>query len=128
MIMMSLQTFEVFTFVKSTNFQTKSTKRGILGALISGILGGFFSSPCSTPILVVLLALVSTSGNLVWGIFLLLLYSLGNSILVIIAGTGASAVKKIVQNKKYGKISAILKYTMGIIILILGLYMLYLGF
>ena len=89
MIMMSLQTFEVFTFVKSTNFQTKSTKRGILGALISGILGGFFSSPCSTPILVVLLALVSTSGNLVWGIFLLLLYSLGNSILVIIAGTGA---------------------------------------
>ena len=128
MIMMALQTFEVFTFIKSTNLQTKSAKKGYIGALISGILGGVFSSPCSTPILVALLALVAKSANIFWGIFLLLLYSIGNSILVIIAGTSVGTLRKITQSEKYGKISIILKYFMGIVILIIGLYLLYLGF
>lgn len=128
MIMMALQTFEVFTFIKQTNLQSKNTKKGYVGALIAGILGGVFASPCSTPVLVVLLGLVSKSGNILWGILLLLLYSLGNSILVVIAGTSVGTVKKITQNPKYGKISNILKYVMGIIILLIGLYMLYLGF
>ncbi len=42
MIMMSLQTFEVFTFFKGTNLQSKNTKKGYIGALISGILGRNF--------------------------------------------------------------------------------------
>ena len=33
--------------------------RGYLGALVAGILGGVFSSPCSTPVLIVLLAIVA---------------------------------------------------------------------
>lgn len=128
MIMMALQTFEVFTFIKQTNMQSKNTKKGYIGALIAGVLGGIFASPCSTPVLVVLLGLVSKSGNILWGIFLLLLYSIGNSILVIIAGTSVGTVRKITQSHQYGKISNILKYIIGIIILLIGLYMLYLGF
>lgn len=128
MVMMALQTFEIVVFIKPTNLQIKNTKKGYLGALIAGILGGFFSSPCSTPVLVVLLALVANSGNMIWGIFLLLLYSIGHSILVVIAGTSIGTVKKLIQNKKYGKVSSILKYIMGIIILFIGFYMFYLGF
>lgn len=128
MVMMALQTFEVVTFIKSTNFQTKNTKKGYIGALIAGILGGIFSSPCSTPVLIVLLALVANSGNMIWGIFLLLLYSIGHSILVIIAGTSIGTVKKLTQSQKYGKISSALKYVMGTIILFIGFYMFYLGF
>ncbi len=128
MVMMSLQTFEIVVFIKPTNLQTKNTKKGYLGALIAGILGGIFSSPCSTPVLVVLLALVANSGNMIWGIFLLLLYSIGHSILVVIAGTSIGTVKKLTQNEKYGKVSNILKYIMGIIILFIGFYMFYLGF
>ena len=128
MVMMALQTFEIFTFIKPTNLQTKNTKKGYIGALISGILGGVFSSPCSAPVLVVLLALVANSGNILWGIFLLLLYSAGNSILVIITGTFTGAIGKVIKSQKYGRISNILKYGMGIIILLIGFYMFYLGF
>lgn len=128
MVLMALQTFEIITIVKSTNLQTKNTKKGYLGALIAGILGGIFSSPCSTPVLIVLLALVANSGNMIWGIFLLLLYSIGHSILVVIAGTSLGTIQKMTQNEKYGKISNILKYIMGIIILFIGFYMFYLGF
>lgn len=128
MVMMALQTFEVVTFIKSTNLQTKNTKKGYLGVLIAGILGGIFSSPCSTPVLIVLLALVANSGNMIWGIFLLLLYSIGHSILVVIAGTSVGIIQKMTQNQNYGKISNILKYIMGTIILLIGFYMFYLGF
>ncbi len=128
MILMALQTFEVFTLIKSTNLQSKNTKKGYIGAIIAGILGGVFASPCSTPVLVALLALASNSENILYGMFLLLLYWIGNSILLVIAGTSVGTIKKITQNPKYGKLSVVLKYILGIIILMIGLYMLYLGF
>lgn len=128
MVMMALQIYEVITFIKPTNLQTKNTKKGYIGALFAGILGGIFSSPCSTPVLVVLLALVANTANMFLGIFLLLLYSLGNSILTVVAGTSVGTVKKIIKNNKYGKISKILKYIVGTIVLTVGFYMLYLGF
>lgn len=128
MALMALQTFEIYEFIPSTYLTSKNSKKGYIGALLSGILGGIFSSPCATPVLVVLLGLVARSGNVVWGIFLLLFYSLGHSILSIIAGTSVGFVKKITKSDKYGKISAIIKYLMGTLILLLSFYMFYLGF
>ena len=128
MVLMAIQTFEIYTFIKPTYLNTKNTRKGYLGAFLTGILAGVFSSPCSTPILVVLLAIVGQSGSLLYGILLLLLYSIGNSILVVIAGTSIGMVKKITANKKYGKFSNYLKYFMGIIILLFAFYMFYLGF
>jgi cytochrome c biogenesis protein CcdA len=128
MILMALQTWEVLTIIKPTYLAGKNTKKGYIGALIAGVLGGIFSSPCATPVLVALLTVVARSGNVLFGIFLLLLYSLGNSILVIIAGTSIGITKKISQNKKYGILSNVIKYIMGSIILLIGFYMFYLGF
>lgn len=128
MTLMALQTFEIFTFVKPTYLQSKNKKRGYIGALIAGILGGIFSSPCATPVLVALLAVVAESGSMLWGIFLLLIYAIGNSFLVIACGTSIGFVRKITQNEKYSKISQALKYVMGSVILVIGFYMFYLGF
>ncbi|MEL7654434.1 MAG: cytochrome c biogenesis protein CcdA [Bacillota bacterium] len=128
MVLMALQTFEIFNFIPSSTFLSKSNKRGYAGALIAGILGGFFSSPCATPVLVVLLAMAAKSENLLIGIGLLLMYSIGHGILVVIAGTSLVFVRKLTQSSKYGILSSSLKFIMGIIILILGFYMFYLGF
>lgn len=128
MVLMALQTFEIFTFIKPTYLTSKNTRKGYIGAFITGILGGIFSSPCSTPILIVLLAIVGQSGSLFYGIILLLLYSIGNSALIIAMGTSIGLVKKITTNEKYGKISNYLKYFMGAVILIFAFYMFYLGF
>ena len=96
--------------------------------MAAGVLGGIFSSPCSTPMLVVLLALVAGGGNPLWGVFLLLLYSIGNGTLAVIAGTSMGFVRKLSASASYGKISRILQIVTGILILLLGLYFLYLGF
>lgn len=128
MVLMALQIWEVYNFIPSTYLTSKSTKKGYAGAWVAGILGGVFSSPCATPVLVVLLGIVARSGNILWGVILLLLYSIGHSLLVIIAGTSIGFVQKVTSSQKYGLFSKLLKIGMGLVIMIIALYMFYLGF
>lgn len=127
MILMALQTFEVYNFIPSTYLISKNTKKGYIGAFIAGILGGIFSSPCATPVLVVLLGIVARSGNVAWGILLLLLYSIGHTSLVLVSGTSIGFVKKLTASNKYGAFAIVLKYLMGTAILLIAFYMFYLG-
>lgn len=128
MVLMSLQTFGIINIIPSANLITKSKKKGFIGAFLAGILGGIFSSPCSTPVLIALLAIVADKSNMVWGIVLMLLYSIGHSALVILAGTSVGFVQKLNNNEKYNKASTVLKIIMGTAILIIGLYMFWLAF
>ena len=128
MVLMALQIWGIFEIIPSSYLISKSTKRGYAGAFIAGILGGIFSSPCSTPVLIVLLAFVAGKGSILWGILLLLLYSIGHGVLAIVAGTSIGFVQKLTASEKYGKTSTILKIAMGMIILLIAFYMFYLGF
>lgn len=128
MVLMALQTWDIFNFIPSTYLMSKSTRRGYAGALIAGILGGIFSSPCATPVLIALLAIVAGKGNVAWGMLLLLLYSIGHGVLTIFAGTSVGFVRSITQNEKYGKASQWMKWIMGAVILLIGFYMFYLAF
>lgn len=128
MVLMALQTWEIYQFIPSVNLLSKSSKKGFAGAFIAGVLGGIFSSPCSTPVLIALLAVVAGEGSLLWGILLMLLYSIGHSALVMAAGTSLSFVQKLKSSEKYGKAAAILKVVMGTAILLIGLYMFWLAF
>ena len=128
MVLMALQTWGIFEIIPSSYLISKNTKTGYIGAFIAGILGGVFSSPCSTPVLIALLGIVAGKGNIIWGIVLMLLYSIGHGILAIVAGTSIGFVHKLSASKKYGKASTVLKIVMGTLILLIGLYMFYLGF
>ncbi len=128
MILMALQTWGIFEIIPSSYLLSKNTKKGFIGAFIAGFLGGIFSSPCSTPVLIALLAIVASKGSLLWGILLLLIYSIGHGILAIVAGISVGFVQKLSKSKKYGKVSCILKAIMGSIILFIGFYMFYIGF
>lgn len=128
MVLMALQTWEIYNFIPSTYLASKNIRKGYIGAFAAGILGGIFSSPCATPVLIVLLAIVASEGRILWGVLLLLLYSIGHSILVIIAGTSIGFVKKLTSSNKYGAVSKYLKVGMGCVIMLIALYMFYLGF
>ena len=125
---MALQTWEIYNFIPSTYLIAKNTRRGYIGAFIAGILGGVFSSPCATPVLITLLAVVAEIGSLLWGILLLLLYSIGHSALVLVAGTSIGFVTSMTSNNKYGAFSKGLRIVMGSVILLIAFYMFYLGF
>ena len=92
------------------------------------MLGGVFSSPCSTPVLIALLAIVAGKGNFLWGVLLMLLYAIGHSALVMVAGTSIGFVQKINASGKYKTAAAVLKILMGTAILLIGFYMFWLAF
>ena len=128
MMLMALQTWEIYEIIPSTYLAAKNRKKGYFGALIAGVLAGIFSSPCATPVLIALLAVVASKGSFVWGIVLLLLYSIGHGILAIICGTSIGFVKSLSQNEQYGKLSKIFKIAIGVFMVIIGFYMFYLAF
>ena len=128
MVLMALQTWEVVNIIPSTYLTGKSKLRGYAGALITGMLGGLFSSPCATPVLVALLAIVAGSGSLLWGALLMLVYGVGHGALAVLAGSSIGAVNKLMQSERYGALSRVLKIGMGVLILLIGLYLFYLGF
>lgn len=128
MVLMALQVWEVYNFIPNTLLLSKNTKRSYIGALLAGVLGGVFSSPCATPVLIALLAIVAGKGNVIWGIILLLFYSIGHGALAVVAGTSTGFVKKLSTDNRYDHISKVLKIIMGSVILLIGFYMFYLGF
>ncbi len=128
MLLMALQTWGIYEIIPSSYLVSKNTKKGFVGAFIAGILGGVFSSPCSTPVLIALLAIVAGQGSFVYGIVLLLLYSIGHGILAVVCGTSIGFVQKLSQSESYGRASSVLKIIMGALIALIGFYMFYLAF
>lgn len=128
MILMALQTWEIFTIIPSSYLVSKNQRRGYIGAFLAGTLGGLFSSPCSTPVLIALLAMVAGQGQLWRGILLLLFYAAGHSALSVMAGSSAGWARRITTDPKYGRLSLVLKILMGGLILLMGFYLLYLAF
>jgi cytochrome c-type biogenesis protein len=102
--------------------------RGLLGALLLGLLFGLVSAPCAAPILVVLLTYLAGSGaSVTYGGTLLLVYALGHSLLILIAGTSMGAARTLIENKKMTGTMAILRKVAGAVIVLVGLYFGYRG-
>jgi cytochrome c biogenesis protein CcdA len=126
MLVVALQLLGVIEF--GNNFCKMPNRRtGLLGAFFLGILGGVLSSPCSTPVLVAILAFVAGKGNIVLGIFMLLLYSIGHCTLILISGTSVGFVESISSSNKTMMFGKILKLALAVCIILLGLYLIYIG-
>jgi cytochrome c-type biogenesis protein len=74
-------------------------KAGIAGAFALGALTGTLSSPCATPILVVILSLVAFEQKVLWGTTLLLAYSTGHVVLLLAAGIATGFVTAFVGSR-----------------------------
>ena len=100
-------------------------KRGSIGAFLLGLLFGVLSTPCAVPILAVVLAFVAEKGNVLYGGFLLFVYALGHSALVLIAGTSVGAAKGLLESKGLRKAHSVLHRSAGALIVCIGLYFLF---
>ncbi|RPH93266.1 hypothetical protein EHM69_10725, partial [candidate division KSB1 bacterium] len=76
-----------------TRLQTGGKGPGLLGPLIVGMVSGLVMAPCVGPVIVALLAWVSSTGNLFYGWALLFVFSLGLGLLFLIIGTFAGAIQ-----------------------------------
>ncbi len=128
-IVMGLHLMGVLTVpIPSFGDRVQPRTRGFLGALLLGLLFGLVSAPCAAPILVVLLTYLAGSGaSVAYGGTLLLVYALGHSLLILIAGTSMGAARTLIENKKMTRTMDILRKGAGVVIALVGLYFGYRG-
>jgi len=97
--------------------------RGLWGAFLLGLLTGTVSSPCATPVLAVILAYVSTQGNILYGGSLLFTYAVGHCVLIFIAGLSIGLTENIVSSKGTKNFSLYSKRFSGALLVVAGLYL-----
>ena len=103
-----------------TNLQTKGARRGgYLGALAMGIASAFITAPCAAPVLGTVLLAVATSGNPVWGSFLLLVFALGLSVLLLALGISSGMLTSL---PKPGPWMVWIKRVFGVGMILIGGY------
>jgi cytochrome c biogenesis protein CcdA len=128
-VLMGLHLMGVLSIpIPSLGGKLQPRSRGLLGALVLGLLFGLVSAPCAAPILVVLLAYLAGSGaSVVYGGWLLLVYALGHSLLILIAGTSMGAARVLIENSRMTRATDILRKAAGAVIVLVGLYFGYRG-
>ena len=106
----------------------KPRQGGIVGAFLLGLFFGIVSSPCATPVLVVLLTLVAGKGQVLYGIALLFCYAVGHCLLMLFAGTFTGFVEGFVKARGVADFSLWARRLSGGIITAVGLYFLFRAF
>ena len=99
-------------------------RKGIVGALIIGGMFGIVSAPCAVPILALVLTWIATKGiNVVTGGVLLVVYALGHSVLILLAGTSMGWAKKLIEVGHFRATGDKLRWAGGILVMLVGVYL-----
>jgi thiol:disulfide interchange protein len=99
-----LSMFGVFTINIPilSNMRIGKAKGGsFLGVFLMGIVFGLVASPCTAPVLGVVLAFVSTTKSYLYGGTLLFVYALGLGALLIVIGTFSGAMGRLPKSGRW---------------------------
>jgi len=88
-----------------------------LGPLAAGLAFGLASTPCTTPVLAVLLAWIAQSGRPLTGMLLLISFGAGQVIPLLLAGTAAASLPSLLRLRRVGQWIPPLS---GVVLLITG--------
>jgi cytochrome c-type biogenesis protein len=109
--------------------QVGMKRKGLLAALILGLVFGIAIGPCTfaymAPMLGVTFKVASTS--LVYGIILLLAYGIGHCSVIVFAGTCTEVVQRYMNWNEKSKGAVILKKICGILVIMGGLYLIFIA-
>ena len=104
-------------------------RKGMLAALILGLVFGIAIGPCTfaymAPMLAVTFRVASTAQ--LYGIVLLLAYGVGHCSVIILAGTSTGLVQRYLNWNEKSKGAIILKRICGVLVLLAGLYLIYIA-
>ncbi|KAB0665050.1 cytochrome c biogenesis protein CcdA [Oryzomonas japonica] len=106
----------------------KPKRGGLVGAFLLGLFFGVVSSPCATPVLVVLLTLVAGKGQVLYGIALLFCYAIGHCLLMLFAGTFTGFVEGFVKARGVIDFSLWAKRVSGGAVALVGGWFIWHGF
>jgi cytochrome c biogenesis protein CcdA len=101
----------------------KPKQKGVIGALLLGLLFGLISLPCAGPVLGALIVVTPLYG-MMFGIVLLVAYSLGHCGLILVGGTSMGMVQKLADSKGWNLGANVLRRVAGVLIIGVGIWVL----
>ncbi len=125
LIVMGLKLAEILDFEFPVFIKSFPKNEGGYTFLYPFIIGMFFAlagTPCSTPILAGIMAFAAVVDNISIAILMLFLFSIGQGIILVIAGVCTSGIKNM---GAFAKISDVLMKICGYLLIISGLYIFY---
>jgi cytochrome c-type biogenesis protein len=107
--------------------QINLRSKGLLAALVLGLVFGIALGPCSfaymAPMLGVTFALAATS--VAYGVLLLMSYGVGHCSVIILAGTFTELIGRYLNWDERSKGTRVLKSVCGVLVLLGGVYLIY---
>jgi cytochrome c-type biogenesis protein len=103
----------------------KPKRGGVIGSFLLGLFFGVVSSPCATPVLVVILTYVAAKGQVLYGTALLFTYAIGHCMLMLVAGTCTGFAEAFAKARGLADFSLWSKRIGGAIVAIAGIYLLW---
>lgn len=99
-------------------------KRGPWAAFVLGLAAGVVATPCTTPVLTVILAYVAVQARLLYGISLLLAYSVGFVVPLLLAGGFAGFLMGLQKLQERTRYRAWIERGSGVLLILFALYLL----
>ncbi len=81
----------------TSRLQSGGPRKGFIGAIIMGMVSGLVAAPCAGPVIVVLMAFIATTKNILLGFGLMMSFALGMGMLFIAIGTFSGLVTSLPQ-------------------------------
>ncbi len=116
---MGLSMFGLFDVALPSGLATRLNQVGgvgFAGAFVIGMVGAVVAGPCSGPVIVSLMVLIGTQGQVLLGVALMLAFSLGMGVIFVLAGVFAASVLK------PGAWMETVKHAFGVLLLLGAVY------
>jgi len=107
--------------------QVSLKRKGMLAALILGLVFGIALGPCTFAYMAPMLGVTFklAAANMMYGVVLLAVYGIGHCCVIVLAGTSTELVQKYLNWNEKSKGAIILKKACGILVLLGGVYLIY---
>jgi len=127
--LVGLYLLDIITLPWSGPGQIGMKRKGMLAAFILGLIFGIAIGPCTfaymAPMLAVTFRVASTA--LLYGIVLLVAYGVGHCSVIVLAGTSTGLVQRYLNWNEKSKGAVVVKKICGVLVLLAGLYLIYIA-
>jgi len=109
--------------------QVEMKRKGVLAALVLGLIFGVALGPCTFAYMAPMLGVAfrAASASVLFGVLLLVMYGVGHCSVIVLAGTSTGLVQRYLNWTERSKGSLIVKRVCGALVIAGGLYLIYIA-
>ncbi len=126
-LLVGLHLLDVFPMPWSGPGRVKMERKGLLAALVLGLVFGVAIGPCTFAYMAPMLAIVVKEAvtDMAYGVALLLFYGVGHCAVIVFAGTFTEWIQRYLDWNEESKGAVYLKRACAVLVVVTGLYLIY---